>query len=154
MKIGIGTALLMVIVVILAGVMIFDVSMPWEDAEDNENGESDNLPATIMPPANEWDSMAEVGFDYSVAGSTTSTIFYDGSPVDPVTYHIEAWHGTTPETASVVTLFDYTSTCSRTVVLDWTVEFGGAYQRGNGALGFKITNQDNGKVWFGWVWEA
>jgi len=156
MKIGIGTALLMVIVVFLASAVVFgwDIN-PFDDTVDNDDGETGDLPATIIIPETSWDSKAEVGFDYTAAGSVTSTTFFDGSPSDPVVYHMEIWHGTNTDTAVVVQVGDYVvNNAPHVVVLDWTVINGGAYQQGNGALGFMITNQDNGKVWFGWVWEA
>jgi len=156
MKIKLSTVLLVAIVVILAGVIIFgwDIN-PFDDSSDNDDGEADDLPNTLVPPTNSWDSMAEVGFTYTSAGSVTTTTFFDGSPADPVVYHMEVWHGTNTDTAVVVQVGDYVvNNAPHVVVLDWTVINGGAYQQGNGALGFTITNQDNGKVWFGWIWEA
>lgn len=140
---------MLIIALVMVGMFAFGIAEWPSNDGSQESADVEDMPQTIIPPPDdEWDSMDEVGFTYTVAGSTTSTIFYDTA-----NYHIEAWHGTTTETAMVVAIFDFPGPSPMPIDLDWTVIDGGAYQRGNGALGFKITNQNNGMTWFGWVWE-
>ena len=136
------TALVMIVLILVSAFLIMD----WDEYVTDEAG---SLPATIATDADELDTKEEVGIDYTITGSITTTTFNDDA-----IYRVVVWHGTTTETARVVLADDYiVTTPPRIVVLDWDVVDGGTYQPGNGALGFEITNNNNGKTHFVWTWE-
>ncbi len=153
MKIGLGTALLLIIILILGSMLMLN----WGDYESSNDGIVEEmaedlsiLPEDDVRVDNLHDSLADVRVGYEVTGAQLTSYWYEDGQ-----YQIVMLHGPTPDTATIVTsdTINVVGTPTSTLI-DWNVEYGGMYAPGNGALGFIVTNNNHGTTCLVWVWEA
>ena len=143
---------LIVIVLILSFTFIGPgISFDNDDGDGNTDSDGDgllNIGELELSP--EYDSLADVRVDYTVAGSVLTSWFYEDGR-----YQIVAYHGPDVESAFIVDSETITIVGSPTRIdMDYSIIEGGRYASGNGALGFKVTNNLHDTTVMVWVWEA